>query len=404
MNRSIIFYVIGSVLLCGSHQLNGHKDFEVTTVPKEVRSRLNLDTFYEKHVNLNGFSIVGSSKVSDYALKEAAYLIAKLTQKHPEYLQALVANKVRFSIMARNEYTTDIPEHSNMKPSVFWDKRARGLGATHARPSVSCGEENLLGITGDPYQRENILIHEFAHALHAMAINDLDPLFQTKLQDCYNMAVNEGIWEGTYASTNPAEYWAEGVQSWFECNRINDREHGNINTRKEIVKEDPRLAELITAKLGDPPWKYIHISKRLSQNPHLSGYKPNQEIPFAWPKKLIEWHEKFAQGEVSLAPSDAKKVTPLTDVEKLKSTYSRKRCQFFIHNLSGQTIDVHWIDFKGNLVQPRVLRHKDHTTIHSFTGHCWRIKSKNKTNEVLCHFFRLPIHHSAQLTITDFIN
>ena len=38
-----------------------------------------------------------------------------------------------------------------MTPKAYWDKRARGLGATPERPAVSCGEENLLNLQGDWY-------------------------------------------------------------------------------------------------------------------------------------------------------------------------------------------------------------------------------------------------------------
>ena len=61
--------------------------FKVTTVPPEIRRNMNLSEFYQKRVVIGGFSIVGSPKVSDFALKEAAYLIDKMTMKHPEYLQ-----------------------------------------------------------------------------------------------------------------------------------------------------------------------------------------------------------------------------------------------------------------------------------------------------------------------------
>ena len=107
---------------------------------------------------------------------------------------------------------------------------------------MSCGEENLLCLPGDPYDTENILIHELAHALHQMAIVHVHPGFQDRLDECFEMAIKEKIWEGTYASTNPFEYWAEGVQSWFDTNRENDHDHGTIDTREELQKSDPRLA------------------------------------------------------------------------------------------------------------------------------------------------------------------
>ena len=286
-----------------------------------------------------------------------------------------------------------------MTPAIFWDKRARGLGATRARPSVSCGEENLLAIEGDPYKMENILIHEFAHALHAMAINDLDPTFQSRLEKCFKLAIEEKIWEGTYAASNPAEYFAEGVQSWYECNRANDREHGTIDTREEVKRYDPRLANLIIEKFGEDSWKYVHISQRISKEKHLKGFNPAIEKPFVWPSKLLDWHKKFEQGKVSLAPEGAKLAIPIKQGKGIKSEYSRRRCDFFFHNLSGKTIQMHWIDFNGNLSQPRTLRHKDHTRIQSFTGHCWRIKSLNESSASKTKFYQLPDAKHAKLNL-----
>ena len=40
-------------------------------------------------------------------------------------------------------------------------------------PSVSCGEENLLALEGDPYSTECILIHEFAHNIHLRGMVNL---------------------------------------------------------------------------------------------------------------------------------------------------------------------------------------------------------------------------------------
>jgi len=57
--------------LCGS-AVSGEPPFRVEPVPAEMK----LDGFYKKYVNANGYPIVGSEKVSDYALFEAAYLVS----------------------------------------------------------------------------------------------------------------------------------------------------------------------------------------------------------------------------------------------------------------------------------------------------------------------------------------
>ena len=113
----------------------------------------------------HGLPIVGSAKVSDHALREAAYLVDQMLAHRPEIRDALMKSKVRVAVMAYSERTTDIPEHRDLKPKLYWDMRARGLGASRDTPVVSCAEENLLNYPWRPYSTENILIHEFGHGI-----------------------------------------------------------------------------------------------------------------------------------------------------------------------------------------------------------------------------------------------
>ena len=59
-----------AVLFAG---LNLQAASKVTVPPAKVRKALQLDAFYQKHVDVGGFSVVSSKKVSDYALLEAAF-------------------------------------------------------------------------------------------------------------------------------------------------------------------------------------------------------------------------------------------------------------------------------------------------------------------------------------------
>ena len=267
---------------------------KVTSPPQQKVNNLNLDPFYKKHIDVDGFSIVSSEKVNDYALKEAAYLIKRVTKNRPDILEKLVENKVRFVIMACDELTTQMPEHSDLKPSKFWDKRARGLGATPQRTAVSCGEENLLCFPGDPYHQENILIHEFAHAIHHMAINFIDPEFDKKLKAAYDDAMTKGLWKDKYAATNRAEYWAEAVQSYFDDNRQPDHDHNHVNTRKELIEYDHALAKLVKEQLGPIQWKYKKPTDRNKRNSkHLTGYDGSNKPTFAWPEELLKWYDNY---------------------------------------------------------------------------------------------------------------
>jgi hypothetical protein len=200
---TIALVALGSGMLAQAQESTSPK---VTEVPATVRDSFKLSPFYKKHVDYHGFAIVSSEKVSDAGLLEARHLIGKMLADRADVLKALIKAKVRFAVMAPTEMTTDIPEHSDLVPKEYWDKRARGLGATPQRPAVSCGEENLLNLKGDRYAKENILIHEFAHAIHEMGLNNIDRRFDLRLRAAYARAMEMGLWDKTYAATNHKEY------------------------------------------------------------------------------------------------------------------------------------------------------------------------------------------------------
>jgi hypothetical protein len=129
-------------------------DLEVSAPPDELK----LDAIYTKYVSANGYPIVASAKVNDYALKEAAYLVNMMLARRPDVRDAMIGSGSRLIVMAHDEFTTDVPEHAQLRPKDFWDARARGLGGSQTDPVCSCGEENLLCFEGDPYSTENILI------------------------------------------------------------------------------------------------------------------------------------------------------------------------------------------------------------------------------------------------------
>jgi alpha-glucosidase len=231
----------------------------VTEVPKELREKAKLDPFYKKHVDLEGLPILSSDKVSDEALLEAAYLIKSMLAERPDILKEMAKRGVRFVVMAPTEMTTDVPEQRNMTPKDYWDNRARGLGGR----ITSCGEENLLNLRRDRYSRENILVHEFSHAIHRYGVGSLDHKFDARLREVYKAAMDAGLWKDTYAATNHSEYWAEGVQSYFDCNAPPQKGvHNDINTREKLAKYDQALFELIDETFKHNPWHYTRYDKR----------------------------------------------------------------------------------------------------------------------------------------------
>ena len=281
----------------------------VAAPPEALVQSLGLAPVYRKHVDVGGFPVLGSAKASDFALLEAAYLIERMLQQRPDVRRALMASKTRFAVMAPQELTTEIPEHGDLRPKDYWDRRARGLGATDARPAVSCGEENLLCLPGDPYAAENILIHEFAHAIHEMGLNKIDGEFDRRLRQAYEQALEDGLWKGTYAATNHNEYWAEGAQSWFDTNRPPDHDHNHVDTREELKEYDPRLAALAAEAFGDTEWRYVRPSQRKpAERSHLEGFDLATAPRFEWPKHLTRLGEEIREQAIKKrkdAESDA---------------------------------------------------------------------------------------------------
>ena len=284
-----MFKITALVLIALFISCQSTESYRVSTPSKELIERLELDPFYKKHCDVKGFPVIGSDKVNDYAFKEAAYLIDILLEGREDIRRMLIEKKVRYVIYAIDEFTTDVPEHKHLakteKGKDWWDRRARGLGAMPHCPATSCGEENLLCYKGDPYTKENILIHEFAHTIHQCALDFIDPTFDKRLQKTYKSAMEKGLWKGKYASTNRMEYWAEGVQSWFNDNRENDHDHNHVNTRKELIEYDPGLAALCKEIFGSRDWSYTKPLTRLGQS-HLKGYDPDSAPAFSWPERL----------------------------------------------------------------------------------------------------------------------
>ena len=76
-----------------------------------------------------------------------------------------------------------------------------------------------------------------------------------------------------YAANNSAEYWAEGVQDWFDTNRTMDHDHNQLHTRDQLKTYDPPLATLCAEVFGDTPWRFVSPRLRAGQG-HLADYDP----------------------------------------------------------------------------------------------------------------------------------
>jgi hypothetical protein len=223
----------------------------VSAPPEDPRFDLS---FYRKYCDAGGIPIISSEKVDDLALQQAYYLIMNILAPLPDVRRALVENGVYFAIIGRFEKLSALPEYTFEDPD-YWNQRARGLGGSKHVPVTSGGEENLLCLSWERYYGESIPLHEFAHTIHLAGLVDTQLAFNIRLWWLYWRSLGEGLWEDTYAGENVQEYWAEGIQTYFNTNLENDRGvHNHVNTRAELAEYDPRLFEFIDEIFGGFEW------------------------------------------------------------------------------------------------------------------------------------------------------
>lgn len=220
-------------------------------------------SYRQRHVSC-GIPIWAWDLVGDDAVLAAGHIITRMLSCTPKVvLKRMVKCGCKVAIIARDQVTTDIPEHHFMKKrSQFSSRRdldttCRGLGATPAVPTTSCGEENLTMVEDRSYCKENILIHEFGHAIMNCGLDDLH---RQGICQLYIKAKQSGLYSpDIYMMENEEEYWAEACQSWFNATIRTDVNNG-INTREKLEAHDPGLATLLRYAFGDNPWRYTDDS------------------------------------------------------------------------------------------------------------------------------------------------
>lgn len=228
--------------------------------PTVPAPELGLDPFYEKSLDARGIPVIGSASVDDRALVQACITVMHLLPRASEVLSAMVQHEFRVAVLSPSEVLTELPEYRDLYavfPGDDWDAM-RGVGATRARPVSSVGQENVLCSSNNESPGEFILPQTFSHGLRTLGIEVTDADFSSRLEAVYEQALAAGRWKGTFASSSPGQYFAEGIQDWFDANAQAspaDGVHNEVNTRDELKAYDPALAGLIAEYLVDEDWR-----------------------------------------------------------------------------------------------------------------------------------------------------
>jgi hypothetical protein len=219
------------------------------------RDRDVARTFYKKYLDVKGLPVVASAEVADEALQRTYDIVTHLLAGRPDILEAMVKHGTRLIVIGKDQVYTDMPEYRNSRNAQYQNERVRGTGGFDI---TSFGEENLLNLPIDRYDDESIAVHEFCHTVDA-ALGTIDPGWRERLVQTYRSAIGKGLWKNAYTASNPAEYWAEICQSYFDCNRVNNWNHAAIGTREQLKLYDPEGYELVKTTFRLAPendWRY----------------------------------------------------------------------------------------------------------------------------------------------------
>jgi hypothetical protein len=236
------------------------------------RDREAARKFYKKYIDVKGLPVVAGAAVEDEALKRTYFLVTHLLAGRPDVLEAMAKNGTRLIVIGKDQVYTDMPEYRNSANPEYLNERVRGTGGFDV---TSFGEENLLNLPLDRYDDESIAVHEFCHTIDA-ALTRIDSAWRKRLGDTYKSALSKGLWKNTYTSTNQAEYWAEICQSYFDCNRTNNWNHGAIGTREQLKQYDPEGYDLVRTTFKLTPkndWRYQALRQQPSVIPPPAKFK-----------------------------------------------------------------------------------------------------------------------------------
>jgi hypothetical protein len=217
---------------------------------------LGVSSFYGKYLDARGIPVLSSADVADPALATACTIVGHMLSARDDVREAMIGQNMTVVVIGRNEVTTDIPEYANLyttNPPDDWDSY-RGIGATLVIPVTSAGEENLLCERNDPYAGGNILVQVFATSV-LLGLEAVDSTFDDHLKAALSDSKSAGRWQGSYALVNDIEYYARGVEAWFDTSAEGNPPDGRVDSRAHFQAYDPALAGLIEASMPGDTWR-----------------------------------------------------------------------------------------------------------------------------------------------------
>ena len=241
---------------------------------------LGMDPFYEQYIDVGGVPVVSSADVPDEALVSVAQMLAEMLTHRPDLLGDIAGFPSHVAVLGQDEEIADIPEFGRVIEQYpewgVFDGRTvaelRAVGATTFLPVTVAAEENVLCYEEDTYL-EDTSVHELAHTFLLVGLEgEAGPgELRARLEQGLEDALARGLWTGSYAASNADEYWAEGVQAWFDVGWSLT----GVDTRTELEAYDATFAGIMREVFGDAD---LFSSCHLDLHPHTPVVDLNTTI------------------------------------------------------------------------------------------------------------------------------
>jgi hypothetical protein len=243
-------------------------------------AKFKIDPYYTKFTFAREFTVLGSKHVRDEALLKANDIIRKMFAYRHDILKAMIADSVRLVVLGEQEKLSDLPEFKERKKDL---DEVRYFEYTPSVKLLVVPEENVLGLPGERFAGKCMVISVFAKALYQVTgLRPVDPNFEQqrnkqqyelrvkrmdiefdqKLGKLYEKALSAGLWKGAAAARNRAEYWAAGVEAYFDAvgeTPAPDLADRPITTREMLKAYDPELYALVDETMaykGHVDWRF----------------------------------------------------------------------------------------------------------------------------------------------------
>jgi alpha-glucosidase len=268
MNPTLRLIAFAALALAGGAcaEISPSAEYPQVTAPPDwffqivsERDREVARQFYKKYIDVKGMPVVAAGEVADLALQRTYSIVTHLLAGRPDIIEAMVKNHMYLIIIGKNQVYTDMPEYRHHPNPAYQNERVRGTGG---KPT-SFGEENVLNLSIDRYDDESIGVHEFCHTIDG-TLRSIDPAWSERKNAAFRNAIGKGLWKNTYAGSSPGEFWAEICQSYFDCNRVNNWNHGPVGTREQLKVYDPESYDWVKSTFNLSPeldWRYTPLQK-----------------------------------------------------------------------------------------------------------------------------------------------